>query len=105
MDADLLERARASEHSAPARIAALRAELEFVEAAERRGGPPPLRIEPPCYFNTGCCSFGDGDVTGLEIADGQIRLVRWPNDEDEPEAKVLVGEDLRTVLASVSRPG
>jgi hypothetical protein len=41
----------------------------------------------------------------LEIADGQIRLVRWPNDEDEPEAKVLVGEDLRTVLASVSRAG
>ena len=29
-------------------------------------------------FQHGCCSFPDGDVTGLEIADGEIRLVRWP---------------------------
>ena len=35
-------------------------------------------VSPPCYFNTGCCSFPDGDITGLEIADGMIRLVRWP---------------------------
>ncbi len=98
-----LERARAAEHPDPARIAALRAELEFIEAAGRRGGPPPLPIEPPCYFNTGCCSFGDGDVTGLEIADGQIRLVRWPNDAGEPEPKVLVTEELRTVLEAVRR--
>jgi UDP-2,3-diacylglucosamine pyrophosphatase LpxH len=97
-----LERARASEDPDPARIAALRGELEFIEAAERRGDPPPLPIEPPCYFNTGCCSFGDGDVTGLEIVDGQARLVRWPNDEGDPEPKVLVSEDLRTVFAAVS---
>ena len=97
-----LEERRASAEPDTAKIAALRAELEFIEAAARRGGPPPLPIEPPCYFNTGCCSFGDGDVTGLEIVDGQIRLVRWPNDDDEPKAKVLVSDDLRTVLESVS---
>src|SRR5215211_2783982 len=38
---------------------------------------PPIPIDPPCFFNTGCCSFGDGDITGLELADGEIRLVRW----------------------------
>lgn len=31
----------------------------------------------PCYFNTGCCCFADGDVTGIELAGGEIRLVRW----------------------------
>ena len=31
----------------------------------------------PCYFNTGCCSFADGGVTGIEIAAGEIRLVKW----------------------------
>lgn len=31
----------------------------------------------PCYFNTGCCSYADGDITGLEISDGNIRLVKW----------------------------
>lgn len=29
------------------------------------------------YFNTGCCCFDDGDITGIEIAEGFIRLVKW----------------------------
>jgi hypothetical protein len=85
----------------PDRLARLRAELEFTEAEQRRGGRPPMPIEPPCYFNTGCCSFPDGDVTGIEIADGEIRLVRWPNDDDKPLPKVLVSDELRNVLAAV----
>ena len=31
----------------------------------------------PTYFNSGCCCFSDGDITGIEIADGFIRLVKW----------------------------
>jgi hypothetical protein len=31
----------------------------------------------PTYFNTGCCCFDDGDITGIEIADGFIRLIKW----------------------------
>lgn len=85
------------------RASRLRAELEWTEAAARRGGPPPIRVDPPCYFNTGCCSFPDGDVTGIEIAEGRIRLVRWPTDDEEPLAKVLVEDDLRDVLAAVRR--
>jgi hypothetical protein len=42
----------------------------------------PLELSTPCYFNTGCCSFGDGDITGIEVRDGTIRLVRWPCDPD-----------------------
>jgi hypothetical protein len=38
----------------------------------------------PCYFNTGCCSFSDAKITGIEIADGDIRLVRWPNYDGKP---------------------
>jgi predicted phosphodiesterase len=29
------------------------------------------------YFNTGCCCFNDGDITGIELSDGCIRLVKW----------------------------
>lgn len=31
----------------------------------------------PCYFNTGCCSFADSDITGIELAGGVLRLVKW----------------------------
>jgi calcineurin-like phosphoesterase family protein len=52
------------------------------DAAEkvRLANQPPIELDTPCYFNTGCCSFGDGDITGIEIRDGEIMLVRWPCD-------------------------
>jgi hypothetical protein len=100
-----LERALAELRSSPSpdsdAIRELRAELEYARAEQRRGEPLPIPIDPPCYFNTGCCSFGDGDVTGIEIADGEIRLVRWPNDESEPRQKVLAREELEKVLEAV----
>ena len=84
------------------RVGRLHAELQFARAERRRLGPPPVPVVPPCYFNTGCCSFGDGDVTGLEIADGEIRLVRWPDSDGAARAKVLARADLREVLSSVA---
>lgn len=38
---------------------------------------PDYRHMKPTYFNTGCCCFSDGDITGIEIADGSIRLIKW----------------------------
>ncbi len=82
-------------------IPELRAELELIRAEGRRGDPPPVPITPPCYFNTGACSFADGDVTGLEITEGKIRLVRWLDDDAEPRAKLLVEDDLAEILGQV----
>lgn len=31
----------------------------------------------PSYFNSGCCCFNDGDITGIEIDNGWMRLVKW----------------------------
>ncbi len=31
----------------------------------------------PYYFNTGCCCYSDGDITGIEIAEDMIRLIKW----------------------------
>ena len=98
-----LEQARAGATPDRALIAGLRAELELVRAEGRRFLRPPIPIDPPCYFNTGCCSFGDGDVTGIEIADGEIRLIRWDSDGAKPEATVLVADRLENVLAAVRR--
>jgi len=42
----------------------------------------------PCYFNSGCCCYSDGSITGLELADEEIRLIRW-NRADPPTRRVL----------------
>ena len=31
----------------------------------------------PSYFNSGCCCYADGDITGIEISEGFIRLIKW----------------------------
>jgi UDP-2,3-diacylglucosamine pyrophosphatase LpxH len=82
------------------RVAELAAELEWVLAQNRQspGEPPVIELKKPSYFNTGCCAFLDGDITGLEIGDGEIRLIRWPDDEGEPKPKVLVRAKLRDVF-------
>jgi len=87
----------------PDRAAPLRSEYEYARAEERRSDPP-KPVRPPCYFNTGCCSYGDGDVTGLELADGEIRLVRWSCSDGAPARQVLAGDALADVLAAVG-PG
>lgn len=102
--ARLEEELRAARESGAgqARLSELRAELERVRALGRLEPYDPPPIDPPCYFNTGCCSFPDRDVTGLEIIGGQIRLVRWLDDGGEARPKVLAEESLRKVLDSVA---
>jgi predicted phosphodiesterase len=83
-------------------IAGLAAELEWI-LAENQLSPksiPITELKKPSYFNTGCCAFLDGDVTGLEFSDGEIRLVRWPDDEDRPLPKVLATAKLKDVFAA-----
>lgn len=80
------------------RIAELSAELEWVRAQDQKESGPEGAVVPqesPSYFNTGCCCFVDGDITGIEIADGEIRLIRWPDDEDRPRPQLLRGARLR----------
>jgi hypothetical protein len=36
----------------------------------------------PSYFNTNCCCFDDGDITGIEIKSGYIRLIKWHNENN-----------------------
>jgi predicted phosphodiesterase len=43
----------------------------------------------PCYFNTGCCCYNDGDITGIEIADGEIRLIKWHFENNESKRMPL----------------
>ncbi len=97
-----LDELRSSPDASSEALAALRAEYEYARAPSFEKTPQPLR--PPCYFNTGCCSYGDGDVTGLEVVDGKLRLVRWLDDEFKPRPRELTGRDLREIFEEVE-PG
>lgn len=58
------------------RMASLTAELEK-RKAEYAGKQFHRTMVVPSYFNTGCCCFFDGDITGIEITDGEIMLIKW----------------------------
>ncbi len=53
-----------------------------------RSQAPQHRIQPS-YFNSGCCCFSDGDITGIEIDNGSISLIKWTSHGDVQGRKVL----------------
>ena len=85
------------EHAAAQELAWAKAESGISELESHSKGR-----DRSCYFNTGCCSFSNGDITGLEISDGEIRLVRWATDLGDPSKRVLEARELRTVLAELN---
>ena len=52
----------------------------------------------PSYFNTGCCCFSDGDITGIEIENGFIRLIKWQTENNKPQRCILEERDLNTLV-------
>ncbi|MBZ5857966.1 metallophosphoesterase [Flavihumibacter profundi] len=49
----------------------------------------------PSYFNAGCCCYADGDITGIEIAEGYMRLVKWGKKEGVPTR--IVADEIHLV--------
>ncbi|MCB1065289.1 MAG: metallophosphoesterase [Verrucomicrobiae bacterium] len=94
---DELEALRATDASREA-IAMKEAQLNWVAADldEMKSALP--EDARPCYFNTGCCSFQDGSITGIEIVDGRIRLVRWSGESGSPRRQALREADLANIL-------
>jgi hypothetical protein len=55
----------------------------------------------PSYFNSGCCCFNDGDITGIEIENGFIRLIKWESKKGVPIREVLEESELRQVFGNL----
>jgi UDP-2,3-diacylglucosamine pyrophosphatase LpxH len=73
-------------------IAALEARIESKKDEDRRSGKEPCDDEfrtRPVYFNAGCCKFSDGDITGLELEDGELRLIKWTS-EPMPDGPIVL---------------
>ncbi|MEM1248997.1 MAG: hypothetical protein AAGA81_05840 [Acidobacteriota bacterium] len=80
------------------RLTELRADLRYREARSEghllRAGE-----SNEAYFNAGCCSYKSGSITGIELADAEIRLVRWHQQELEPQREVLRSRGLRELFS------
>jgi len=57
----------------------------------------------PTYFNTGCCCFSDGDITGIEIEHDCIRLIKWQMKEGESKRIILEEASLGELLRCIKR--
>lgn len=71
---------------------------------EKEGKYPPCEDiikTKPSYFNTGCCRFKDGDITGIELVDGSLRLIKWGIQADQAERTLFEQARLSDVFAMI----
>ncbi|HEY0039398.1 MAG TPA: metallophosphoesterase [Flavisolibacter sp.] len=59
-------------------------------------------VMKPTYFNSGCCCFNDGDITGIEIENGYLRLIKWSAKGNVSKRQVLEEEKLAFLLQAIS---
>jgi len=52
----------------------------------------------PSYFNSGCCCFRDGDITGIEITYEKIMLIKWSAAKDREVLEEMSLEKLQEFL-------
>lgn len=52
----------------------------------------------PTYFNSGCCCYNDGNITGIEIADGKISLIKWYLENNISKRTVLEEKELTELI-------
>jgi hypothetical protein len=81
-----LEKAKAEND--PTKIAAIEKEIEK-RKKEYAGKKIIKTMAKPTYFNTGCCCFPDGDLTGVEIEGGFLRLIKWKVTDNKSTRVVL----------------
>ncbi len=60
-----------------------------------------FRNMDPSYFNTGCCCFADGTITGIELDAGFIRLVKWSYNNGIPERTIAEEASLKGLAGQV----
>lgn len=91
-------------HQLMSEVLDLRNKLEE-SLQENRKGEREKRFEStgpltPCYFNDGCCCYPDG-ITGIEIDQGVIRLVKWEKKNSGITKKVFEEDNLKKILLRI----
>ena len=85
-------------------IHSIQKEIEFRKFEYAKISDEYLKLVPT-YFNSGCCCFNDGDITGIEIAEGSLRLIKWTTKKGGPERILLEETPLEELLQEVNKTG
>ena len=80
---------------------ALENEMQWRSIEETQITEDYLNIKP-VYFNTGCCCYSDGDITGIEIEDGYIRLIKWEETNGISQRTILQETKLESLINALS---
>ena len=75
----------------------IKKEIRLREPQFTAVSPDYLKMKPT-YFNSGCCCFSDGDITGIEIENGSIRLIKWTSIDHRPQRCVLEEKTLKELF-------
>jgi predicted phosphodiesterase len=94
-----LEKTRAKEDAAA--VQEIEAQLEK-RKAEYAGKQFHKTMVIPSYFNSGCCCFIDGDITGIEIEGDNIRLVKWKEESGQSHRVILEQSPLSYLFEKIS---
>ena len=79
----------ARQQSDEEKIAQLQEEIAFRRQEYDHIAEDYLHLKP-VYYNTGCCCFNDGDITGIEIEAGEIRLIKWKSSQEAPARRMIL---------------
>jgi predicted phosphodiesterase len=79
-------------------------EVKQIEQEIKRRGrdykttPAQYLAMKPSYFNSGCCCYRDGDITGIEITYEKIALVKWNINKQREVLEETTLERLQSML-------
>lgn len=79
------------------KVEQLEAELNWRKKGNNRLNEGILSMGPS-YFNSGCCCFSDGDITGIELNSENISLIKWSKEKGREILEQSTFKDLNTQL-------
>lgn len=96
---DRLKKEKAKAESMGDKVKAKNVQLELDrKMIEYQGKYSEKKRPHPSYFNTGCCCFPDGDISGIEIEGGCIRLIKWEGKNGAPGKRLVLEESTLSYL-------
>ncbi|MFL5742324.1 MAG: metallophosphoesterase [Flavisolibacter sp.] len=81
-------------------IDSLQKEIQERKFEYNHVSPDYLKLKPS-YFNSGCCCFSDGDITGIEIEGNCIRLIKWHSKQGTPQRMILDESPLEELIKNL----